>query len=84
MISFTDRAREVLGRADAAARRLNPDAHVRLAEAPGGGIEAQLASEPAPGDQVVEVGDATVFVRPGLDGVVDVEDPHDRLVLRRA
>lgn len=82
MVTFTDRAREILGRADAAARRLNPDAHVRLAEAPGGGIEAQLASEPGPADHVVEVGGATVFVQARLDGVVDVEDPHDRLVLR--
>lgn len=80
-IQLTDRAREVLARAQDAARRLNPDARIRLSRA-GGGLEATLAERPEPGDLLLEVGGATLLVEGNLEGIVDVEDPHDRLVLR--
>ena len=33
-------------------------------------------------DEPVAVGDMTLYVERGLEGLVDVEEPHDRLVLR--
>jgi hypothetical protein len=83
MIEFTEWAVEIIGKADSAARRLNPDARVRLARA-GAGVAAELADARAPGDDEVRVGDATIFVQGGLDGLVDIEEPHDRIVLRPA
>jgi hypothetical protein len=81
MIEFTDWARDILERAQRAAARFNPDARIRLARV-GGTIQASLTDDPVPDDQQVEVGAMTLYVEPGLEGVVDVEEPHDRLVLR--
>ncbi len=41
-----------------------------------------LTEEPADGDEAVQAGDMTLYVERGLEGLVDVEEPHDRLVLR--
>ena len=47
------------------------------------GIPAWLLTDaPAPEDQTVEVGSMTLYVERGLEGLVDIEEPHDRLVLR--
>jgi hypothetical protein len=81
MIEFTEWAREILEKSDQAARRFNPDAKIRLARV-GGTVQALLTDEPKPEDQRVEVGPATVYVEAGLEGLVDVEEPHDRLVLK--
>lgn len=83
MIAFTERAARVLERADAGARRLNPDACVRLS-ARGTALEAALVEAPEDGDETVRVGGASIYVAAGIDGLVDAEDPHDRLVLRPA
>lgn len=80
-LEFTDWAREILARSQAAARRFNPGAAIRLARTRAG-VEAVLAEGPAPGDVPVEVDGVTVYAEPGLSGLVDVEEPHDRLVLR--
>ena len=48
------------------------------------GVQASLVHGPEPGDQEFEVGPVTLFVESGLEGLVDVEEPHDRLVLRPA
>ena len=80
-IEFTDWARDILQRADSGARRLNPDARVRLVRA-GAMMEAVLVDEPASTDDVFSIGEATIFVEQGLQGLVDVEEPHDRLVLK--
>jgi hypothetical protein len=80
-IEFTDWAREILEKSDQAARRFNPDAKIRLARV-GDVVQALLTDEPKPEDQRVEVGPATVYVEAGLEGLVDVEEPHDRLVLK--
>jgi hypothetical protein len=37
---------------------------------------------PGPNDQTIVIGNLTLFVEPGLDGLIDIEEPHDRLVLR--
>jgi hypothetical protein len=81
MIEFTEWAREILEKSDQAARRFNPDARVRLARIRGA-VQAQLTDEPKPEDQRVEIGPATVYLEAGLEGLVDVEEPHDRLVLK--
>lgn len=82
MIRLTPRAVEILGRADAAARRFNGDARIRI-RLEGGGIGSELADEPVPGDVTLEHPSGfTIWIAPGLEGTVDVEEPHDRLVLR--
>jgi len=81
VITFTAWAEEILGRADAAARRLNPDARVRIVR-DGPGVRFELADEAAPTDREVEGDGFTVLVEAGLEGVVDVVEPHDRLILR--
>ncbi len=63
-VEFTDWAKDILGRAQQASRRFDPEARLRLAR--------------------LEVGPVTMFVEAGLEGLVDVEEPHDRLVLRPA
>ena len=80
MITFTERARGVLGRADLAARRFNPDARVRIARA-GDQIASSLADTPSEGDQVIEVDGVTVFVGADLTGEIDAGE-HDRFVVR--
>lgn len=80
-IEFTDWAKDILQRADAGARRLNPDARVRLVRA-GAAMEAVLADGPGAEDDAVSIGDATIFVERSLQGLVDIEEPHDRLVLK--
>lgn len=81
MIEITDWAVDILTRAHGAARRFNPDAKIRLARR-GGNVEAELTEEPLPGDEAVQVAGIAVYVERGLDGLVDIEEPHDRLVLR--
>jgi hypothetical protein len=83
MVEFTDWATDILTRSQEAARRFNPDAVIRLARTPSG-VEAKLAEGPEPGDQREVAGEVTVYVEAGLEGLVDVEEPHDRLVLRPA
>jgi hypothetical protein len=81
MIEVTEWARDILTRSHAAARRFNEEAAIRLART-SSGVEAVLAEGPEPGDQTLEIGEATVYVEAGLEGLVDVEEPHDRLVLK--
>ncbi|HEX2031156.1 MAG TPA: hypothetical protein VHL78_07125 [Actinomycetota bacterium] len=81
MIEVTPWARDILNRSQAAARRFHPDAKIRLVRGPGG-VEARLTDEASPDDEPVDAGGMTLFVERGLEGLVDVEEPHDRLVLR--
>jgi hypothetical protein len=48
----------------------------------GGAVQALLTDGPGSEDQTIEVGTMTLYVERGLEGLVDVEEPHDRLVLR--
>ena len=80
-VEFTEWARDILERSQAAARRFDPGARIRLARTTTG-VEAVLTDGPAESDREVEVGDMTLYVEDGLEGLVDVEEPHDRLVLR--
>ena len=81
MIDVTGRAAELLAKADSAARRFNPDVRIRVVP-DGAGVRFVLSDGPEDGDTVVERNGVTFFVDAALDGVVDVEEPHDRLVLR--
>lgn len=81
MIEVTDWARDILTRSQEAARRFNPDARIRLARI-GGEVQAVLAEKPESGDREVEVGAVSLYVEEGLEGLLDIEEPHDRLVLR--
>jgi hypothetical protein len=82
-IEITEWARDILGKSQEAARRFNPDARIRLTRGPGG-VQAVLTDAPSPSDQTVEIGSMTLFVETGLEGLVDIEEPHDRVVLKPA
>jgi hypothetical protein len=81
MLEFTAWATEILQRTHAAARRFNPDATVRMSRTPDG-VTFALADEPRAGDDHVEGDGFQLWVEPGLEGTVDVVEPHDQLVLR--
>ena len=81
MIELTDWARDILTKSHQAATRFNPQAKIRLARV-GGSVQAVLTDRPDAKDQVVDVAGHPVYVEAGLEGLVDVEEPHDRLVLR--
>jgi hypothetical protein len=80
-IGFTEWATDILHRTHEAARRLNPDATVRLARA-GEGVAFTLTDEREPSDTLVHGEGFELLVQQGLEGTVDVVEPHDQLVLR--
>jgi hypothetical protein len=83
VLTFTDWAIEILSRADAAARRFNPDVRVRIIREAGGAVRFELTDEAEPTDRVVEHRSGfTLLVQEGLEGTVDVVEPHDQLILR--
>ncbi|MCD6022772.1 MAG: hypothetical protein K0R20_2482, partial [Actinomycetia bacterium] len=82
VLGFTDWAIDILSRADAAARRFNPDARVRVVR-DAGGVRFELTDEAGPTDRVVEHASGfTLLVEEGLEGTIDVIEPHDQLILR--
>jgi hypothetical protein len=85
VIEFTDWAKDILRRSDSASRRFNPDARIRLARV-AGVVQATLTDAPGSDDAAVELEDGgpTIYVEPGLEGLVDIEEPHDRVVLKAA
>ena len=81
MLRFTYRAREALESFHAAAVRWNPDVRLRLALA-GVELRPELADSPEPGDETIDVGSFSVFIEPGLDGLVDAGE-HNVLTIAR-
>ena len=81
MLEFTDWAVQILRRSHDAARRFNPKATVRVFRK-GTGVEFALVDEPERNDQIVDREGFTLFVEPGIEGTIDVVEPHDQLVLR--
>lgn len=82
MLEFTEWAIEILSKADTAARRFNPDARIRVVR-DGDGVRFELAEETQATDRVVDHPSGfTLFAEEGLEGTVDVVEPHDRLILR--
>jgi hypothetical protein len=80
-IELTDWATNILQRTHEAARRLNPAAMVRLARS-GAGVVFTLTDEREAGDRLVQGEGFELLVQEGLEGIVDVVEPHDQLVLR--
>ncbi len=83
MIEITERAVELLAKAASAARRFDPNACIRVVS-DRDGVRFELTDAPEGEDLAIERSGFTLYVEPALAGVVDVEEPHDRLVLRRA
>jgi hypothetical protein len=82
VLAFTDWAIEILSRADEAARRFNPDARVRIVRDVAG-VRFELTDEADPSDRVVDHPSGfTLLVEEGIEGTVDVIEPHDQLILR--
>lgn len=81
MIEFTDWAVEILQRTWQAARRFNPEAAVRM-QRTAGGVEFVLTDERVETDELVPKDGFELLVETGLEGTVDVVEPHDRLILR--
>jgi hypothetical protein len=82
VLEFTEWATDILARSHSAARRLNPDATVRMHRADGG-VRFDLTDERHEGDELVLGEGFELWVESGLEGTVDVVEPHDRLILRR-
>ena len=80
-LEFTEWATEILQRTHSAARRFNPQATVRMHRATDG-IEFALIDERHDGDELIAGDGFELWVEPGLEGTVDVVEPHDRLILR--
>jgi hypothetical protein len=81
VIEFSDWASDILRRSYEAARRFNPEANVRLLRTDDG-VRFELTDERQPSDETVQGDGFELLVEEGVDGVVDVVEPHDRLILR--
>ena len=82
VIEITEQAVELLSKAASAAQRFDPQACIRLV-GDKDGVRFELTDAPEAEDLSIERPGFTLYVEPALAGVVDVEEPHDRLVLRR-
>jgi hypothetical protein len=80
VVSFTERAADVLRAAASAAARFGQDAFIRVRRQ-GDGVTFELAEGPQPGDSIVEQEDFSLLVEAGLEGVVDAGD-HGVLTLK--
>jgi Fe-S cluster assembly iron-binding protein IscA len=81
MIEFTDWAVDILRRSHEAARRFNPAATVRVFMK-GTAVQFELTDERREGDVLIEQRGFELFVEPGIEGTIDVVEPHDQLILR--
>lgn len=81
VLDFTPWATDILARSHAAARRLNAEATVRLHRGDGG-VRFDLTDERLNGDELILGEGFELWVEIGLEGTVDVVEPHDRLILR--
>jgi hypothetical protein len=80
-IAFTDWAGDILRRTHEAARRFNPEATVRLHRTDGV-VAFDLTDQRPQGDELVTGDGFELLVAAGLEGTVDVIEPHDQLILR--
>jgi hypothetical protein len=80
-IAFTDWATDILRRTHEAARRFNPETTVRLHRSDGA-VAFDLTDERHEGDELVRGDGFELLVAEGLEGTVDVVEPHDQLILR--
>jgi hypothetical protein len=82
VVEFTQWAIDILKRSHEAARRFNPDATVRVFRS-NGGVRFVLTDQPHPDDQRIERDGFVLLVESGIQGTIDVVEPHDQLVLRQ-
>jgi len=80
-LAFTEWAVEILQRSHEAARRFNPDATVRVRRS-GDRVEFELTDERREGDVLVRHEGFEIWVEAGLEGTIDIVEPHDQLILR--
>jgi hypothetical protein len=81
MLEFTKWALDILRRSHEAARRFNPAATVRVYRRDGQ-VRFELTDQPESGDRVVEREGFVLLVQEGIEGTIDVVEPHDQLILR--
>lgn len=81
MLEITEAATQVLHRAQDAAARLNPNARMRIYQRDDE-IEIALADEAGDNDETIEHDGLTLFVAPGIEGILDVSEEHDHLIVR--
>ncbi len=82
MIEPTVRATQVVAQSEAAARRFNPNARIRLCRE-GAGVRFELTESAAPGDETVACGEVELLVEPGLDGVLDTGEHNLPILIPR-
>jgi hypothetical protein len=82
MVEFTQWALDILRRSHEAARRFNPEATVRVFRRDGQ-VRFELTDQPESGDRVVEREGFVLLVQEGIEGTIDVVEPHDQLILRQ-
>ena len=80
-IAFTDWATDILRRTHEAARRFNPEATVHLHRT-GSTVAFDLTDERPDGDELIRGEGFELLIESGLEGTVDVVEPHDQLILR--
>jgi hypothetical protein len=81
MIEFTEWAVRILTRTHEAARRFNPEAVVRLSRH-GDEYRFVLTDAPLSSDRKIEHEGFVLLVEEGIEGTVDVIEPHDQLIVR--
>jgi hypothetical protein len=79
-VTLTERARDALFGSLTAARRIDPEAYLRV-EAHEGGIRAVFASGPDPGDRLVDVDGIMIAFDPAIEGTIDAGDHHELRVI---
>jgi hypothetical protein len=82
VIEFTEWSTDILRRSHEAARRFNPSATLRMGRGAGGRVTFELTDERGEGDVLVHGDGFDLLAEEGLDGIVDVVEPHDQLILR--
>ena len=73
MLRLSPRAADALRAADAAARRFNPDARVRLRRT-GTGVAADLTDAPEAGESALTLEGIDLILADDLDGTLDADD----------
>jgi hypothetical protein len=79
VIELTERAAAAVEQASSAARRFDPDAHIRLVRA-GTGVRFEFIDSPDPTDTSVDAGAVTLLVEAGIEGLLDAGE-HQAPVL---
>jgi hypothetical protein len=73
VLRLTTRAAAALRDADAAARRFNPDARVRLRR-DGAGVRAELTDAPEEGESAITIDGVDLIVADDLEGTIEADD----------